>query len=514
MEYIVTADEMREYDRTAIHDYGIPSLVLMERAALSVLSEMERWLCRTSEIAIFAGCGNNGGDGLALARLLAERDIPADVFLVGNTEKMSTECREQLEILKRLGISVNNNSEKEEYDIVADCLFGTGLAREIRGEQEEAVRKINRYGEKGARVIAVDIPSGISADSGKILGCCVKADLTVAIQYAKAGHFLYPGKTMCGETKVCRIGIPERFPAGKEPSFFSYTTKDIRKILPEREASGNKGTFGKVLLVAGSRDMAGALLLCGRTILRGGAGMLKIITPSVNRDLILQELPEAMLYAYEGRPEKEKVRKSLAWADVIVAGCGLSTDANAELLMSLILKQGEKKAVIDADGLNLIAEKEELQKKLCEYQKGKVVLTPHPGELTRLSGISMKEYKENPAFYVRALAEKYSCVAAGKDAVTLVVSPDHAAVYLNRTGNDGMATAGSGDVLAGIIGALYTVTDSFQAASLGVYLHGLAGDRAAEKLGKRGMLASDISKELTELLRQAEPVQKKGTENL
>ncbi len=511
MEYIVTAREMRECDMAAIKDCGIPAMVLMERAALSILSEMEDWLYPSSRIAIFAGCGNNGGDGLALARLLSEKGIQADIFLTGNTEKMSRECESQLSILKQLGIAVNSKSAESEYDMVVDCLFGTGLTREITGIYEEAVRKINHYGEKGSRVIAADIPSGVCADSGKILGCAVKADLTVALQYGKAGHYLYPGKTMCGHTVVHNIGIPESFHnIGREPSFFSYRAEDINDVLPKREPSGNKGTFGKVLLIAGSKDMAGAALLCGKTILRSGAGMLKIITAAENRDLILRELPEAMIYAYEGGPEKEKVKQSIAWSDVIVAGCGISTDENAELLMEMVLEQGEKRAVIDADGLNLIAREASLQEKLYRYQKGRVILTPHPGEFVRLAGISMSAYKEDPAFYIRKLAEQYGCVIAGKDAVTLVASPDERAVYLNRTGNDGMATAGSGDVLAGVTGALSASLESFQAACAGVYLHGIAGDLAAEKQGKRGMLASDISAELKELLKEKAAEKEKG----
>lgn len=510
MEYIVTAREMRECDTAAIKDCGIPAMVLMERAALSVLSEMEAFLSVTTRIAIFAGCGNNGGDGLALARLLSEKGIHADIFLTGNTEKMSRECGSQLSILKQLGITVNSKSVKSEYDIVVDCLFGTGLTREVTGIYEETVRRINHYGEKGSRVISVDIPSGVCADSGKILGCAVKADLTVALQYGKAGHYLYPGKIMCGHTVVHNIGIPEFFHIGKEPSFFSYGAEDIDEILPKRALSGNKGTFGKILLIAGSKDMAGAALLCGKTILRSGAGMLKIVTAAENRDLILGELPEAMIYAYEGRAEEEKIKQSIAWADVVVAGCGISTDENAELLMEMVLGQGEKKAVIDADGLNLIARKGSLQEKLHQYQKGRVILTPHPGEFVRLAGISMNTYKENPAIYVRKLAEQYGCVIAGKDAATLVASPDERTVYLNRTGNDGMATAGSGDVLAGVTGALFASMESFQAACTGVFLHGLAGDLAAEKQGKRGMLASDISAELKELLREKAAEKEKG----
>ena len=502
MEYIVTSKEMRECDMTAINDCGIPAMVLMERAALSVFSEIKAYLFETIRIAIFAGCGNNGGDGLALARLLAEKGICADIFLTGNTEKLSRECGRQLSILEKLGITVNSKSAKAEYDMVVDCLFGTGLTREITGTYEEAVREINRYGEKGSRVIAVDIPSGVCADSGKILGCAVKAELTVALQYGKAGHYLYPGKMLCGHTVVHNIGIPESFKSGKEPSFFSYREEDIHGILPERTAFGNKGTFGRILLIAGSRDMAGAALLCGKTILRSGAGMLKIITAAENRDLILRELPEAMIYAYEDKPEEEKVRQGIAWADVIVAGCGISTDENAELLMEMLLEQGEKRAVIDADGLNLIARKDSLQEKLLKYQKGRVILTPQPGEFIRLAGISMNTYKENPEFYLRKLAKEYGCVIAGKDAVTLVASPDERMVYLNRTGNDGMATAGSGDVLAGVIGALSASLEYFQAACCGVFLHGLAGDMAAEKQGKRGMLASDISAELKELLKE------------
>ncbi|MGN0377246.1 MAG: NAD(P)H-hydrate dehydratase [Suilimivivens sp.] len=501
MQYIVTAEEMKFYDGETISKIGIPSLVLMERAAYETAEVISRYVKKGTKVIVFAGTGNNGGDGIAVGRILAGRGAEVAFYMPGDESRASAETGRQLSIIRNLGFSILRNLPKAEYDIVIDSLFGIGLTRDIAGEYAKAVEDINVLRKKGALVVSVDIPSGISADSGKILGCCVEADITVTFEYGKAGHYFYPGREKTGKLFIRSIGISDQALKEKKPSYFSFNKEEMKQFLPARNPAGNKGTFGKVLLLAGSVNMAGAAILCGRSILRAGAGMVKIITPSSNRSIVQKALPEALLYTYGKIPDEKQIETSIGWADVIVAGPGISKDNNARILMKQILKQGKLPMVIDADGLNLIAEDEELKQAVKVYERKKIIMTPHPGEFIRLSEISMEQYKENPRNEVVKLAKKYGCIVAGKDAVTLVSSPDVETVYMNLAGNDGMATAGSGDVLAGVIGGLLAQHAAFfEAACMGVCIHGIAGDRAAAKKSRRGLIASDLVDEICSVL--------------
>ncbi len=500
MQYIVTADEMKFYDGYAIEKIGMPALLLMERAAMEMADVLSKYVRKGVRVIVFAGTGNNGGDALALGRILAARGAVVTFYMPGSESKASKETKKQISIIKNLGFSILSNLPEAEYDIVIDGLFGIGLARNITGKYAKAVESINNLKEKGALVAAVDIPSGIHADTGKIMGCSVEADITVTFEYGKAGHYFYPGRTKMGKLFIRSIGLTGNAFEEKHPSYFSFGRDEVKQLLPERDPAGNKGTFGKVLLIAGNKNMAGAAILCGRSIMRMGAGMLKILTHSSNRNIIQKSLPEALLETYSKMPEEKQVDEAIAWADVIVAGPGLSKGDDAKALMTQILKQGKLPMVIDADGLNLIAETEELKKAVKAYKRRKIVMTPHPGELIRLAGIDMEQYKENERAEVRKLAKDFGCIVVGKDAVTLASSPDVEAVYMNLTGNDGMATAGSGDVLAGVIGGLLSQHASFEAACLGICLHGIAGDQAAAKKSRYGVMASDIVEEICRVL--------------
>ena len=269
---------------------------------------------------------------------------------------------------------------------------------------------------------------------------------------------------------------------------FTYEKEEAKNLLPQRKTSGHKGTFGKVLLYAGSREMSGAALLCARAVLCSGAGMLKVLTEETNHTLLRTVLPEAMIAT---DPVKD-----LEWADVLVAGPGIGTSEEAKETLTGLLRASHLPTVLDADALNLLAEDQELMGLVREKaSKQPVILTPHPGEFLRLSGLTMADYQQEREKAIRTLQEQCHCVLASKDACTLVT--DGAALYLNSTGNDGMATAGSGDVLTGVIGSLLAQgLPAFEAASKGVFLHGLAGDEAALKKGKHGMIASDLIENL------------------
>lgn len=506
MKYALKAEEMKACDKDAIERIGIPSMVLMERAALAVLHTFDELGLSPGRVLIVAGMGNNGGDGLALGRLLLERGEDVAVYMEGNPEKMTEETRLQKKILEKSGFSIQSKIEDTEYDMVIDALFGIGLSREITGDCRTLVERINHMKSRGALVCSLDIPSGICADDGRVLGCSVCADITVSFAFAKIGHLCYPGRESAGKLFVKDIGVTEKSFGCKKPSAFYYERAELGCLLPKRQKAGNKATFGKVLLAAGSRDMCGACILCAGAVLRAGAGMVKIITPACNREIIQQSVPEAMLYTFEGLPDEEKVLQSMDWADVVVAGPGLGTGQDGSLLMEWILRYERSSPqslpdakglplVIDADGLNLIAMKSELQNML----KGKkAILTPHPGELMRLLKKDMKSYQGRQMELSRELAELFSCTAAAKDASTLVVQNGREEIYINTSGNDGMATAGSGDVLAGLIGGLLAQKmEPFEAACLGVFLHGLAGENASERKGRFGMLAGDIVESLS-----------------
>ncbi len=500
MKYVLKADEMKRCDQNTIKGIGIPSMVLMERAALAVCEEITATRKKINKALIVAGMGNNGGDGLAVGRLLALQGAQVTFYMAGSHEKMSEETKKQALILKNLGISIQSKLEDMEYDMVVDALFGVGLSREIQGDFAEIVLKINRYRQQGAFICSVDIPSGICADTGKILGCGVRADLTVTFGFVKRGHLLYPGKSYAGMLKVKDIGILKESFFGEKPQAFCYEAADIPKLLPVRAEDGNKGTFGKALLIAGSYDMSGACILCAKAVLRAGAGMVKIITPACNRQIIQIALPEAMLYTFGEMPCREKVEEAFDWADVAVAGPGMGTDESARMLMEYVLEQKKIPVVIDADGLNLLAAHKELEILAADGAGEKLILTPHPGELGRLLKTGKEEYLRQREQLVVKLAEKFGCTVAAKDAVTLVVQAGRREIYINTSGNDGMAAAGSGDVLAGIIGGLLAQRmEVFKAVCAGSYLHGVAGDKAAVWMGHYGMTATDIINAFTNI---------------
>lgn len=477
MKYLVTSEEMKKYDNNTIERIGIPGMALMERAALAVLEEITKRFgdINTSQISVLvlAGVGNNGGDGLALARLLTEKGISTDVWCVGSEDKASDQWKQQREILRHYSVSIGSKAPDAEYTILVDALFGVGLSREAGGEYAKAIEHFNQR--KGYR-IAVDVPSGLNADTGRVSGCAVRADLTVTFGFCKRGLVLYPGCEYAGEVVTADIGITERSFFGEAPDMFYYD-EPVTDLLPVRAADGNKGTFGKVLLVAGSINMAGAAVLAAKAAYRAGAGMVKVITPPENRIIIQETVPEALLGT------AEDLEESLKWADVVAIGPGIGKSKEAKEAFRIVVSESSLPLLIDADGLNLLSEDSKLQHILAE-REGKAILTPHVGELSRLTGESIASLKEDLAFYAKQLAVRLHAVVAAKDARTFICAENEAAC-VNVRGNSGMATAGSGDVLAGVIaGLLAQHVKPFEAASIGVYVHALAGEHAAACLGE------------------------------
>uniref|UniRef100_UPI00405740CB NAD(P)H-hydrate dehydratase n=1 Tax=Acetatifactor sp. TaxID=1872090 RepID=UPI00405740CB len=492
MKYLVTSEEMKKYDSNTIGKIGIPGMVLMERAAVAVVEQItelvkKRFVKEQQEglrVCIVAGMGNNGGDGLAVARLLSEKKYCVDVCLVGDESKASEQWRKQHDILQNYPVTVGTKIKENEYNIWVDALFGVGLSRIVEGKYAQVIEQMNR---KGGYKIAVDVPSGLDSDTGRVLGGVVKADITVTFGFCKRGLVFFPGCEYAGDVIVADIGIGEKSFFDEVPQMFCYE-EPVKNLLPVREAGGNKGTFGKVLLVGGSVNMAGAAILAARAAYRAGAGMVKVVTPSENRVIIQETLPEALLGTYDD------LNVSLEWADVVVIGPGIGkSKASKHCLERVIdyIRQKRKPLLIDADGLNLLAEDSGLQQAVCNLS-GEVILTPHVGELARLTGQSVEALKENLSVHAMQFAKKLHVIVVAKDARTFVCK-EGKPVCVNIRGNSGMATAGSGDVLSGIIAAMLSQgMDAFEAASVGVYLHACAGDLVACEIGEYSLMAGDI----------------------
>lgn len=489
MRYLVTAQEMKQYDKNTIEYLGIPGPVLMERAALAAedfLKERFDAVKERTKVLIFAGVGNNGGDGLALARLLAADGYTVAVRIVGNPEKATEQWKGQWRILQHFPVKTDSNMRTDEYNVIVDALFGVGLSRPVEGIYAETVQEMNAA--EGYK-LALDVPSGICSDTGRVLGCAFLADATVTFGFCKRGLMMYPGTDYAGQVRIVNVGIgPESF-LGQIPEM--YTLEKGEKCFPVRKPSGNKGTFGKALLIAGSNGMAGAAILAARAMYRTGAGMVKVITAEENRQILQQGIPEALYGSCR------QLSESLEWADVIAIGPGIGREEQALQCLRSVVEKSRKPLVLDADALNLLAEEsgkvltEELRIQGAEGRT--ILLTPHVGELSRLLHRTIPECKQDLPGCARALAERFHGVAVAKDARTIVCK-EQGTYYLNTTGNSGMATAGSGDVLTGVItGLLAQGTEAFPAAVNGVYLHGLAGDLAAKLRTEYGVMAGDIA---------------------
>ena len=503
MEYLVTAGEAREIDKYTIEEAGVPSLVLMERAALAVaenaaaLAEKTYGTCAGSSAKIIAVCGsgNNGGDGIAAARILYLRGWNASVYLAGNTDKMSGDCRKQLEIARNMKVPVVENCEVGRGDVIIDAIFGTGLAREVSGKLAEEIEKINRARECGALVCAVDMPSGVNTDTGAVMGTAVRADVTVTFGYRKTGQIFYPGTVLCGRTVCAEIGFS---PEGAEKAgvrFVTYGPEDSLRI-PERMPDSNKGTYGKVLVIAGCKNMAGAAYLSAKAAYRTGCGLVTIYTAESNR-VILQELvPEAVMKTYEdGGSDFPELSELLEAASAVVLGPGLGLSLTSRELVKKVLLISTGKTIIDADALNIISEETDILRE-CTAE---IAVTPHKRELSRLTGTTVSDLEKDFTVKCEEFSRAYGVILAAKDART-VVTGRKGTVYINSTGNSGMSTGGSGDVLTGVIAGLAAMGMELEdAARLGVFIHGEAGDIAADRLGEYSMTSADILDALPEV---------------
>lgn len=492
MENIVKGTDMKKIDSYTINEIGIPSLVLMERAAKSVadlIDKNERKQKNNITIQVIAGIGNNGADGVAIGRMLYLLGYNICIFVMGDKEKATEEFKTQLGIVEKIGVPVV--SSVIDADVVVDALFGIGLSRDITGTYEQLISEINKM--KNI-IYAVDIPSGINGDTGEVMGCAIKANYTVTFGCHKIGTVLYPGADYCGQVEVSDIGYPIQS-YNEASEILEYAGMDDLKMIPKRANYSNKGTFGKILIVAGSRDISGAAVLCAKAAFRAGAGLVRIFTHENNRDIIAKLIPEAMINTYNTEKfDKKAFEACLNWCDVVAVGPGIGIGTIQQMIVEQVI-ESKIPAVIDADGINNIAADERVKK---NFHK-KLILTPHLGEMSRLINKPVKEIAENLIYYAKELNYRYGANVVLKDARTVIATGGQ--IYINLSGNNGMATAGSGDALTGIISALIGIGCDFEkAAVMGPYVHGLAGDIAAYKVSKTGLMATDIIEEIKSVI--------------
>ncbi len=504
---VVTAREMREIDRRAIEELGLPGLLLMENAGLRVAEAIRRCFGPLTGLrcAVFAGKGNNGGDGLVAARHLFNAGARVEVFLASELGKLQGDPLVNLKALQGCGVEVTEIRGRPGWEleacldragVVVDALLGTGARGPMEGPLARIIEMINRT---PGRVVAVDLPSGLDADTGRSDGPCVKADLTVTLGLPKRGLLLFPGAALAGRVWVADISIPRRAVEAQEIEVELLCRQEARALLPPRPADAHKGTFGHVLVVAGSPGMTGAAALAAGGALRSGAGLVTLAVPRGLQEIMAIKMTEVMTRPLGetaegtlGAAAVGEVLELLAGRGVLAIGPGLSRHPETVRAVRELVARSPVPTVVDADGLNALAG--------VEGPPGRagvpLVLTPHPGELGRLMGCPASEVQADRVEAARRAARDLGATVVLKGARTVVAEPG-GRCRLIPTGNPGMATGGSGDVLTGVIAALLAQgMPPFDAASLGAYVHGLAGDLAARDKGDRGLSAGDLVENL------------------
>ena len=498
MQLWVNAAQMKAADQYTIQKLGVPSLELMEHAAQACVQVLEDEKVDLSHVCVVCGSGNNGGDGFAIARILQNNRYSVEIFCVGNPEHYTEETREQMHRLQECGGKITYGMPQEDsYSVIIDAVFGVGLSRKVEGRYRQVIEQMNRM--RGTK-FAVDIPSGLSATTGCILGCAFKADYTVTFQLKKIGLELSQGRTMAGRVIVPDIGISTDSIC-EDQEIVRTAGKDIyRKMLPDRPEDSNKGTYGRLLVIAGSKGMAGAAYLNAHAAYMTGAGLVRIYTSSDNREILQTLLPEAIITTYE-EYNKEELLSLLTWADSVCIGSGLGMSRLSEKILKTVMEYVKVPCLIDADGLNLLAENKNYLNQMAERR---FVITPHMKEMSRLTGTPVEELKADRIQIMKDFISRYRITCVLKDSRTLIASEEKG-IRMNLTGNSAMAKAGSGDVLAGVIsGWMVQGKEAEDAAELGTYIHGLSGDLAKFEKGVYSVMARDLIEYISKALMKLE----------
>ena len=498
MQLWVNAAQMKAADQYTIQKLEVPSLELMEHAAQACVQVLEDEKVDLSHVCVVCGSGNNGGDGFAIARILQNNRYSVETFCVGNPEHYTEETQEQMHRLQECGGKITYGMPQEDsYSVVIDAVFGVGLSRKVEGRYRQVIEQMNRM--RGIK-FAVDIPSGLSATTGCILGCAFKADYTVTFQLKKIGLELSQGRTMAGRVIVPDIGISTDSIC-EDQEIVRTAGKDIyRKMLPDRPEDSNKGTYGRLLVIAGSKGMAGAAYLNAHAAYMTGAGLVRIYTSSDNREILQTLLPEAIVTTYE-EYNKEELLSLLTWADSVCIGSGLGMSRLSEKILKTVIEYVKVPCLIDADGLNLLAENKNYLNQMAERR---FVITPHMKEMSRLTGTPVEELKADRIQILKDFISRYRITCVLKDSRTLIASEEKG-IRMNLTGNSAMAKAGSGDVLAGVIsGWMVQGKEAEDAAELGTYIHGLSGDLAKFEKGVYSVMARDLIEYISKALMKLE----------
>jgi len=489
MKKIITTAQVRAADQYTINSESIASIDLMERATEEFLKHFVSIIPSTYSIHVVCGRGNNGGDGLAVTRLLREQGYQVRCSLVNASSHLSPDCEGNLNRLVIPPDLISNAIDLIiEEDVVVDALLGSGLDRPATGFFAAIIEKIN---DSKAKRVSIDTPSGLFSDQVELSGAIVKADLTIAFQRPKLSFLIPESGEYVGEFRIADIGLDEEFIESQESDYSLIEASDVKYFLPLRKKFQHKGHFGRVQIFSGSFGKIGAAFLCGKAVLKAGTGLLTVHIPKCGYEIIQSTLPEAMV-TVDDSDNQISSGKVFENTDALCVGPGLGTDAATVRWLDLMLKENRKPMVIDADALNILATHRRLMDNVPESS----ILTPHLGEFNRLFGSGAHGLDRIEK--MRSVASERNWVIVLKGAHTTIALPSGKVVF-NTTGNSGMATAGSGDVLTGIItGLMSQGLKSEEAAMAGVYLHGMAGDLAEKSVGKMSLMASDLLHKLPE----------------
>ncbi len=507
---LATAEQMRAIDQRAIEGCGVPGIVLMENAAIALREAALEMLraCGGHTVKILAGGGNNGGDGLALGRQLLSRNVEVECLLLSPASELAGDAATNLKAAQALGVPVRELGRAEapaalgrdlcDADLVVDAILGTGITGEVRGAARRGIEALSHVPPE--RVLAVDVPSGVDSDTGQVLGAAVRCARTVTLGLAKVGLYCYPGAAYAGEVTVDPIGLPPELLEPDSIKVHLTTAGDCRAALPARRPDAHKGDCGRVLVVAGSAGLTGAAAMAGLAALRAGAGLVTVATPKTANAILEVKLTEVMTAPMaetgDGAFALTAVASLLEMcgdSDVVAIGPGVSQANEAQRVARRLVREVEPPIVVDADGLNALVGRVEV----VQERRSPAVLTPHPGELSRLTEQSVDEIQADRVQAALKAAEAFGAIVVLKGARTVVAAPDGTA-HVNPTGNEGMASGGTGDVLTGLIAGLIAQgAEPYEAAMAGVYVHGLAGDLAAAS-STRAMVACDLMDQLAE----------------
>jgi len=509
---LATAEIMRKLDGKAIEEFGIPGLVLMENAARGTVNSMFRHFpgLSTKRVGVLAGRGNNGGDALAVARYLINRGVACQVYLLAAKEEVKGDAAVNLEILQRMGGEVASIRNQEAFkaiqeriaanDLLVDGILGTGLKGPVKEFLYDLIAFINSLNRP---VVSIDLPSGLDSDSGQILGICIKAALTVTFGLPKRGLLVLPGAKWCGPLELVDISLPRSAVESEKIQDYMIEGADFLHCLPPRDPNGHKSTFGHLIVLSGSPGKTGAAAMVCEAAVRVGTGLVTLGIPASLNPILEVKLTEAMTEPLPETkeqtisPEAERrISELCSGKNALAIGPGLSRNPETARLIQRIVSHTEIPAVVDADGLTAFVGKMDI----ISRKRKDLILTPHPGEMAHLLGSTIQEVQQNRIEVARKFAGENRVILVLKGARSLVASPE-GDVFINPTGNPGMASAGMGDVLTGMVGGfLAQGFPPLEAAKLSVYLHGLVGDFIAHQKGERGMCATDLIEETPRIL--------------